>query len=500
MKKHFLGICAIGLMVVSPAFATAATCVRVAGTDWSTEAQSVDPIINSSVGDLFRITALYEKLVELDNNYAPVPVLAESWQANHDGTEWTFKIRPDVKFHDGSDLDASDAAWSLKRAADPATGSQGASVLEFMKAATIEALDASTLRIRLTKPQVELPILLSTKFAAIVPDGATRETLRAKPNGTGPFMFENFRVGEATSRLVAFPDYWRAGSPKAPCIEFRGITDAVARVSALLTGEVDLLVPIDPSNVATIKMQGGRVLASPGGSVMTLSMWADTPPFDDVRIRQAMKLVIDRQVLVDTALLGAGVPGNDNPVPPSSPDAYRSDTIPRDIKKAKSLLLEAGKPDLEVDLYSSEALPGMLAIAQVYAQMAADAGIKVNVVKSPAESYWDDVWLKKSFLTSSWGGRPVGEGLSIAYVCSTATPETHWCNKEFDAFIAEANGTVDEPARRKLYQSAQKLLAEDGGVIVPGFLSTLSAIRKNCEGYTPNNNINNQDWSMLACN
>src|SRR5262245_9413847 len=155
--------------------AAAQKCVRVAGTDWSTEAQSVDPIINNSVGDLFRITALYEKLVELDNSYQAVPVLAESWQANADGKEWTFKIRSGVTFHDGSALDAGDAAYSLKRAADPATGSQGASILEPLKGATIEATDSATLSIKLAKPQVELPILLSTKFAAIVPDGATTE-------------------------------------------------------------------------------------------------------------------------------------------------------------------------------------------------------------------------------------------------------------------------------------------------------------------------------------
>ena len=494
-----LGIASI-ILTLSSFQTVAQDCVRVAGTDWSTEAQSVDPIINNSVGDLFRITALYEKLVELDNNYLPVPVLAESWEASEDGKHWIFRIRQGVKFHDGSELDAADAAWSLKRAADPSTGSQGAAILQFISGAEITAPDAATLSIQLSEPQVQLPILLSTKFAAVVPDGATNEALQARPNGTGPFLFESFEVGAAQSTLVAHEGYWVEGEPRSSCITFQGITDSVARISALIGGEVDLLVPIEPSNVATLKTREGvDVLVSPGGSVMTLSMWADTPPFDDIRVRQAMKLVVDRERMVEGALLGAGVPGNDNPVPPTSKDAYRSDIIAQDIDRARQLLQEAGKENLEVDLFTSEALPGMMAIAQVYAQMAAEAGITVNINQTPAESYWDDIWLKKSFITSSWGGRPTGEALSIAYLCSTNMPETQWCNEEFDALVAQASATVDDGERRRLYQEAQEILATDGGVIVPGFLATLAATRAECSGYIPNNNVNNQDWSAFGC-
>ena len=497
---QLIGVAVVGCSLTTTAMAQ--ECVRVAGTDWTLEAQSVDPIVNSSFGDVLRITTLYEKLVDLDNSYQPIPVLAESWSSNDAGTVWTFNLRQGVKFHDGSVLTAADVVYSILRAADPETGSQGASVLEFLKNAQIEAVDDSTLRITLDAPQVELPILISTKYTAVVPAGSTRESLQKQPIGTGPFKIEGgFEQGGQSNTLVANPDYWQPGLPKAPCIEITGITDSVARISALVSGEVDLLVPIDPTAKPTLdEYDNIQILASPGGSVMTLSMWADTPPFDDVRVRQAMKLVVNREALVEIAILNAGSPGNDNPVPPTSPDAYRSDVIERDIDRARELLAAAGHPDgLEVDLYTSEALPGMYAIAQVYSQMAMDAGITVNVLKTPSESYWDDVWLKRSFITSSWGGRPAGEGLSIAYLCSTNMPETHWCNEEFDSLIAAANSTADADERRKLYQAAQKLLAEDGGVIVPAFLASLAAFRSECSGYEPNNNLNNQDWSQLTC-
>src|SRR5262249_34441224 len=197
-----------------------------------------------------------------------------------------------------------------------------------------------------------------------------------------------------------------------------GITESVARAAALQSSQVDLLIFLEPSATATLSADPNlKVMKSPGGSVMTLSMWVDTPPFDKLEVRQAMKLVVDRQKMLDAALLGNGAPGNDNPVAPSSPDAYRTDIIPRDIEKAKALLAKAGYPNgLSVDLYTSDSISTMVPIAQLYQQMAADAGIKVNIINSPADSYWNEIWLKRPFLTSTWGGRPTAEALSIAYL------------------------------------------------------------------------------------
>jgi len=297
------------------------------------------------------------------------------------------------------------------------------------------------------------------------------------------------------------PNYWKPGLPKAPCIELSGITESVARVAALQSGQADLLIFLEPSATATLNAdQNVKLLKSPGGSVMTLSMWVDTPPFDKIEVRQAMKLVVDRQKMVDAALLGNGSPGNDNPVAPSSPDAYRTDIIPRDVDKAKQLLAAAGYANgLNVDLYTSESISTMVPIAQLYQQMAADAGIKVNIIMSPADSYWNEIWLKRPFITSTWGGRPTAEGLSIAYLSKTQFPETHWYRKDYDDLIAKGDATLDPVKRRKIFQEAQRLLAEEGGVIVPAFASVSAAMRKECSGYEPNNNVNNNDFSNFQC-
>ncbi len=117
----------------------------------------------------------------------------------------------------------------------------------------------------------------------------------------------------------------------------------------------------------------------------------------------------------------------------------------------------------------------------------------------PADSYWNEIWLKRPFITSNWGGRPTAEALSIAYLSEAEFPETHWYRKDYDELIAKANATVDADERRKIFKQAQKLLAEEGGVIVPAFASVTAAMREACSGYEPNNNVNNNDFSGFHC-
>ena len=166
-----------------------------------------------------------------------------------------------------------------------------------------------------------------------------------------------------------------------------------------------------------------------------------------------MKAVVDRQAMVDTVLLGFGEAGADNPVPVGSPASYVKEAPKQDIEKAKELLAEAGYKDgLKFDLYTAEGVPGMVLMAQVYAEMAKAAGIEINVIVTPAESFWDDVWLKKPIVTSAWSMRPPGEGLAVAYTQTAKWKETHWERPDYDAMLLKANTTVDAGERNKLFQ------------------------------------------------
>jgi peptide/nickel transport system substrate-binding protein len=344
-------------------------------------------------------------------------------------------------------------------------------------------------------------VLISNKFTNIVPDGAKHEDLIKHEDGTGPFMQEEFTPNAPVRILKKNPNYWDAGKPKADCLRITVAQEAVAAVSALKAGQVDLMLNVDPSVIPTLKDDPSVTLLETGASnSMTISFWVDTKPFDDVKVREALKLVVDRQAMIDTVLLGYGEAGADNPVPVGNPNSYVKEAPKQDIEKAKALLAEAGHKDgLKFDLYTAEGVPGMVRMAQVYAEQAKAAGIDINVIVTPAESFWDDVWLKQSAVTSAWSMRPPGEGLAVAYVQTAKWKETHWERPDYDALLNKANTTVDDAERQKLFQQTGELLAKEGGLVLPMFVHQVLALRKGCEGYTPRAQNFNLNFEDLSC-
>ena len=501
-------ICAMvvaGLMLMSSVpLASAAShgkCVRVLGFESDSEKQSMDPAELLGTDSAYHVQAVYEPLVDRDSAMVPYPVLAESWESKSDGTVWTFHLRRGVKFHDGSDFDAGDVVYSINRILDPEISPGGSQVHGFLDGANIEAVDAHTVRISLPKPIVELPLLIATKWTMMVPEGAKVGELRVNGVGTGPFTQEQFTIGGPVRVLRRNPDYWQAGLPKSECLEIRIITEPTSRAAAIMAGEADLALVVDPVTLTTlVKHPDVQLIRTTGATALFLAMWTDTAPFDDLRVRTAMKLVVDREAIVKTVLLGYGEPGNDVPIPPSSPNAYRKEIKSRDVAKAKQLLAEAGYADgLEVDLYTSDSYPGMQLLANAYAEMAKDAGLKVNVINTPVEGYWDSVWLKYPLVVSYMAARPPGEALVNTYLTTSPYNETHWRRKEYDELTNRAVATVDSDARRKLYQEAQRVISEEGGNVLPAFTVIVSALRKGCSGYQPHVSVNRINYRHLQC-
>ena len=312
---------------------------------------------------------------------------------------------------------------------DEATGSSGFAVLSpVLKSEGITAVDDHTVVFKTDKPVVALPTLLTTKETGIVPEGAKGEDLQLKGDGTGPFSAKSFEPGNEVVRLTANPNYWQEGLPKAPCLEVRVIQEATTTGAALQSGDIDIALQVDAAVLPTLQGDPNiQLLPTGAGNSMTFSMFTDTPPFDDIRVRDALKKVIDRQEMVETVLLGYGEAGADNPIPLSDPMSYLHGQEPpkQDIEGAKSLLAEAGFDEsnpLTFDLYTSEAVPGHTRMSEVFKEQAAEAGIVVNVISTPAESFWDDVWLKQPFVTSAWSRRPVGIAEGMAYTCRFSVP------------------------------------------------------------------------------
>ena len=500
MRKLSVTVAAAASVLFYGVTALAAECPRVVGFDWGIP-HKIDPANADTQSDSLHIWGAYEPLIWIDPDYNFIPWLAESWEANEDGTVWTFHLRRGVKFHDGSDFDAADVVYTFERIIDPATGSPGAGQLSIFADGKIKAIDPYTVQFTADEPNAELPMLIHEEYSLMIPEGVTTEQLNSGSYGTGPFTIDNYSPDSPRTFLKRNPNYWREGFPKSDCIELRGIDDPITRAAAIASGEADVVIVVDPATFSTLEDNANvELLKTNAGTYFIMWMMVDTPPFDDVRLRQALKLVQDRQAIVDLALLGFGSCMNDNPIRPTSPNAYRSDCIPQDIDKAKSLLAEAGYADgISLDLYTgaTDLYPGLNAMVQVYKEMAAKAGININVVTAPSASYYDEISLKKPFGASYWFYRPPALIFPF-YLSSTTWPETHWYREDFDALVNKAFATVDADARLELYKEAQQVLTEEGGLITPAFSSVVAAVRKGCH-YEPQVDLNRFDFATIEC-
>jgi peptide/nickel transport system substrate-binding protein len=461
-------------------------CVRVAITDNSGTAQTNDPAFTVTTDDGFRIHNIYDPFIAVDNNLNPQPALAASWEKNTDASVWLFHLRQGVKFSNGAPLTAADVVYTYKRLIDPNVGSAAASTLSFLTGATIAAVDDNTVKFAFDSPKPELPIMLTGLSSYIVPNGADAQTLKMQGIGTGPFVMTNFQPNSTHFRLDANPNYW-GGAPKVPCIEEMIIPEATTRIAALLKGDVDIIVQVDVGQIASLKTNPDIVIQEvKGATSYGMPFWVDTPPFNNAHVRNALKMAADRQQLVNIVLLGYGVAGIDSPLPPTSPYAHTQVIPAQDIPGCKAELVKAGYSNgIDLTLYTSTVLPGFVELAEAYKEQAVQCGIRVTVVQASPDTYWDQVWLKKSWVVSGWTALPVYQALTIATLSNSTWNDTHFYNKDFDQLMTKAASTVDDTARTQMYQQASKMIADDGGFLTTIFLSNISANRSNIIGYHP---------------
>jgi peptide/nickel transport system substrate-binding protein len=182
------------------------------------------------------------------------------------------------------------------------------------------------------------------------------------------------------------------------------------------------------------------------------------------------------------------VPGNDNPVPPSSPLSIRPDPIAPDTGRARALLAEAGFADgLTVELWTgaTDLVPGMNVMVQAYKEMAAAAGVTVEVMTAPANSFWDEVYMQQPFTVSYWYTRHPVSSFSLAFRSAAQYNETHWRDPAFDTLLDQAATATDPALAADLYRQAQTRIMTEGGQIVPVFASLVAAMRQGCSGFVP---------------
>jgi peptide/nickel transport system substrate-binding protein len=282
------------------------------------------------------------------------------------------------------------------------------------------------------------------------------------------------------------------------------ITEPSSQQAALQTGQVDVLEAVNTASIPVLKSNPKiKLFASGPATAMRMAMWIDKPPFNDNRVREAMKKVIDRRAMVQTILGGYGTVGDDNLVAPSTPAAWRHSVPGPDIAGAKTLLRQAGygpsNPLKLPDLYCSDVAPNVVNMCQLYKQQASAAGINVNVVLVPPSEYWVNYWLKQPFLISYWGKRPPAEALAVANRSTSPYPETHWKSLSYDAILDKANQTIDPNKRAAIYKQAGKILSLNDGALVPMFEEVVAGVRSNCTGYRPTTELARFDFRTVSC-
>jgi peptide/nickel transport system substrate-binding protein len=439
---------------------------------------SLDPamlLANHAINTSYQVSNC---LVEIDHNFNPIPELAESWEATPDAKTWIFKLRKGVEFHNGKSFTADDVIFSINHHRGEASKSAAKPYLKTIE--EIKADGPNAVIIKLSEGNADFPFIMSDYHLRMYPDGTSGQDWE-KGIGTGGFILETWEPG-VKSITKRNPNYFKTDRAHFDSVETLAISDVNARSNALKTGRVDVIDRVDLKTVHLLKrMKNINVTAITGTMHYSMPMHVDKAPYDNLDVRMALKLAVNREELVDKILKGYGEVGNDHPI--SSIARYHAANLEQrtyDPDKAKFHMKKAGMLDHTFNLHAADAaFAGAVDSAVLYQESAKKAGIKIKVVREPDDGYWSNVWLKKEWCMCYWGGRPTEDMMfSTAYAAGAPWNDSHWANDRFNVLLKEARAELDDTKRRQMYTEMQSICKDDGGVIIPMFNQIVEAHSK----------------------
>ena len=451
----------------------------------ATSADTLDPAYRTSSTDGLFQGLVSEQIVRLDENLTPTPHLAERWEANADGTEWTFHLRDGITFHDGKPFVAADVVYTFQRLLDPDVASPGAGGLPGLEPDGITAPDDRTVVMRLTQPNVDWPEAITNSHTRIVPEGATNADLAAQSLGTGAYRIDEFIPGEISTVFERNENYWQPDLPKVDFFEVITIPEVEAQLAAIRGGQIDILSRAPAAHLDALDAEADiMVISNPVGSSSVAYCQIDVPPFDNNDLRLAIKYATNRPQHNDLVYGGRAYQMNDIPLPGLIRFGLAG-SREHNLAMAREHLSRAGYPDgidLTLTLASME---DWIEWTQVWQQQLAEAGINVELNVTPADTYWGDQWLSAPFAMTGWNVRTVDHGLGLWYHSEAEWNETHWADEQFDADLAAARSTTDEAERTRLYHKMQQQIIDEGGHFVPNMFPLSSAVRVGVTGWQP---------------
>jgi peptide/nickel transport system substrate-binding protein len=455
----------------------------------SPEAQN--PIVNPDFARLFQ---MYTPLVAVDQNFRLQYGLAEEITPNANASEWTFRLRPNVEFHNGKTVSADDVLFSFKRII--AKKFSGAFLLEPLDLGNAKVMDKRTLRIPTKTPYSTLvQAIASSPYFTVVPIGYDPKN----PVGTGPFKHVSFTPGQQ-SVVTRFANYWETGKPYLDEIITTEYSSEDAQINALQSGAIDITDYLSGASVNTLKQANETVVIQPSGGYCSVTLRVDQAPFSDVRVRQAVKYLMDRELMNRVVYAGLGKVGNDifglgDPLSDTSIPQR-----PHDPERAKSLLKAAGQQGVSVTLVTAPIAQGAVALAQVLAQNASAAGMNVKLQQVSLPN-WVSNYLKWTFSQDfSYAGYYLG---NVPLLTAKDAPfnETKFADPKYNQLYNAALATTDVGKQKQIVAEMQHIDYDQGGLLIPVFSPIIDANNGKVRGLLPGTNmtwaISNYSWQNL---
>lgn len=444
-------------------------------------ADTLDPLNAITNADFARVNNLFEPLVGLTPNAQPVFVLAEELTPNSSATQWTLRVRKGVTFHNGKELTADDVIYTFQQILNPKAPAAAAAGLASIDAAHMAKLDSHTVRIPCKAPFATLHEALAIPgYSDVIPVGFNPKA----PVGTGAFKLHSFTPG-TQSTFTRYDGYWQSGLPHLDSVVITDYSDETSQVNALLAGQVDVVNLLSADVISEVQGQGKKILISLGGGWNPFTMRVDQAPFRESRVRQAMRLIVDRKQMLELVFGGHGTIGNDVFGIWASDYDHSLPQRQQDIAQAKSLLKAAGYEGLTVELVTANIAQGTVKAAQVFAQQASGAGVKVNVREVTVSDFYGANYLKWVFAQDYWYYNFYLPQVSLATLPTAPFNETHFDNPSYNSLYQQAIATVDPAKRKQLAFEMQRIDYEEGGYIIPFFPPVIDGYGANVAGLVP---------------